>query len=214
MAYISVTSAKPRRTVPGRWAALSNSAAWSAHSFPKGLGAPAPQDVAGYRWSPDLQGCPCSADRCFLLQLRQWDVAEGLSGLRHCTGVLVMVTNYRKPCVVFGACASSSWEILIPFVQLSPGDPGSCKGLQSLKYFHISGLCLEENSLMLKASNQHGGGQFGPGSRRRFGLGNTSTSPGESPVLCPNCSAALVGAHLPPSGRGCRKGWHKTGSQT
>lgn len=49
---------------------------------------------------------------------------------------------------------------------------------------------------------------------RGFGLRNTSTSPRGSRVLCPNCSAVLVGAHFTPSGRDCRMGWHKTGHQT
>lgn len=159
MTYISIPSAKPCRTAPGRWAALSNGAAWSAHSFPKCLGAPAPEDVAVW-WSPDLQSCPCSENRCLLLQPRHWEVDKGLSGLRHCVGVPVIITNsvwYSEH------VASSIWEILIPFFQLNPGDSGSCKGLQSSKYFHISGLYLGENGVMLKASNQHGAEQYGGG---------------------------------------------------
>lgn len=119
MAYISITSAKPCRTAPGRWAALSNSAAWSAHSFPRWLGAPAPGAVAAW-WSPDLQSCPCSANRCFLLQPRHWDVAKGLSGLRHCIGVPVMIKNCSKPCVVFGAGCKLHLGDSHPFCSAKP----------------------------------------------------------------------------------------------
>ena len=92
-------------------------------------------------------------------------LAKGLSGLSRCIGALVRTVNESKLYVVLGACAGSGWEILPRLVQLSSGHPWSCKGLQSLRHFHTSGVCLEEEGLTRpKASDQHGREQFGPGS--------------------------------------------------
>lgn len=209
MAYISIPSAKPCRTAPGRWAALSNGAAWSAHSFPKCLGAPAPEDVAVW-WSPDLQNCPCSENRCLLLQPRHWEVDKGLSGLRHCTGVPVIITNYSKLCVVFGACCKLHLGDSHPFFSAEPRGFWIMQRTAEFKVFSYLWIIFGRERCHAES--------FKPAwSRaiwRGFGLRNTSTSPRGSRVLCPNCSAALVGAHFTPSGRDCRMGWHKTGHQT
>lgn len=150
-------SAEPCRAAPGRW----NRAAWSAHSCPKWLGVPAPEHVAVHGWSPALQSCPCRANRCLLQQPRRWDVPRGLSGLRNCVGVLVMITNYSQPCVVPGASARSSWEIPIPF-QAAQGILVHAKHCRVWSIFKSLDY-LGENGLMLKDSNQHGGEQFGLG---------------------------------------------------
>lgn len=62
---------------------------------------------------PSSRGCGCPSVlprppklslQCFLLQPRDWDVAKGLTGLRHCTGGLVMITDYSKPCGIWSMC--------------------------------------------------------------------------------------------------------------
>lgn len=170
---------------------------------------------------PSSRGCGCPSVlprppklslQCFLLQPRDWDVAKGLTGLRHCTGGLVMITDYSKPCGIWSMCKLQLGDSH-PFCSAEPKASWIVQRTAEFKAFSYL-WPLRENGLMLKASNQHGGDQFGPGSRRGFGLRNTSTSPRESPALFPNYSAALVGAHFPPSGRGCRKEWHKTHCQT